>query len=285
MKRFAIIDDDLSIIKMLSIIIENAHLGKISLTLTSGKDAVDEILFVNPDIILIDLLLPHIDGIEIIRQLKKRQFNGKCIMISQVSDPHMISSSYAEGSLFFINKPINPTEVLSVLKEVCRVIDLERSVTMIQNALRPLDPLESNAPQPSESSNKTKLTKIFEALGISNETGIQDLESIIFELLKSRPHSADYQLQSIYEHLWPKENIRTVEQRIRRLIFKAFQNLSEIGCDDYYHPIFQEYATILFDIKQLKIEMRRIEDSNKPKGKISIKKFIDGILSLLQKDN
>lgn len=284
MKRYFIIDDDPSIVKMLSLIIEQNNLGKVVMTLNSGKEAVDEILFSHPDIVLIDLLLPGLDGIQIIKQLKEKGFTGKCIMISQVNDAKMISNAYSEGSLFFLSKPINAVEVISILKEVSRIMDLECSMAIIQSALKPIEPKNiSNNTVPIDD----KLRLIFEDLGISTETGIDELRSVILELLKQKNKTQmhDYQLQEIYVNICKSENTRTIEQRIRRIIYKTFQNLAEIGCDDYYHPIFQTYASILFDIKQMKIEMRRIEDSDRQKGKISIKKFIDGILMLLLRNS
>lgn len=285
MKRYFIIDDDPSIVKMLSLIIEQNNLGKVVMTLNTGKEAVDEILFSHPDILLVDLLLPVLDGIQIIKQLKEKGFEGKCIMISQVNDSKMISNAYSEGSLFFLSKPINAVEVVSILKEVSRIIDLESSMAIIQSALKPI---ETRTSTKNETSVESKLTTIFEDLGISTETGIDELRSVILELVKqkNKAESHDYQLQEIYMSICKTENTRTVEQRIRRIIYKTFQNLAEIGCDDYYHPVFQNYASLLFDIKQMKIEMRRIEDSDRQKGKISIKKFIDGILmSLLRNSN
>lgn len=287
-KRIMIIDDDASIVKMLAIIIESNQLGAVVGTLHSGEEAVEEILFSAPDIVLVDLLLPHTDGIQIVKKVYEKGFSGKCIMVSQVQDAHMVSLSYQSGTLFFVSKPINPQEVISILREVSRILDLEKSVLMIKSALMPFQeskPLPKSLHQHIDEA-KIFLRDLFQQMGISNEGGIKDLEELILEIVKIRikENDSDYQLQYFYEHISNGQPSRTIEQRIRRVIIKAFQNLAEIGYDDFYHPVFQEFGPLLFDFKQLKLEMRRIDNDTLPKGKINAKKFVDGIVMQIEKN-
>lgn len=284
MKNIMIIDDDPSIVKMLSMIIETNKLGNVIMTLSSGEHAVDEILFAKPDIVLIDLLLPVLDGIKIIANTKSKDFNGKFIMISQVEDSLMISNAYREGTFFYISKPINSNEVSSIIREVSRVIDLENSVSVIQAALKTFD---INAPTSTKQklSLDAKINSIFSEIGISSESGADDLRIVIKEIIHQREITKDssYHLQSIYEIVTDNTNTRTFEQRIRRIIIKAFMNLAELGHSDYYDPTFSEYASLLFDMKQIKIEIRRIEGNSGEKGKTNVKKFLEGIITKVHK--
>ncbi|MBF4692662.1 DNA-binding domain-containing protein [Fusibacter ferrireducens] len=282
MKTIMIIDDDTTIIKMLSMIIESNQLGKVSATLESGEYAVDEVLFYKPDILLIDLLLPVKDGIKIIQDLKAKQYSGKFIMISQVEDEQMISKAYKEGTLFYISKPINANEVVSLIREVSRVIDLERSVAIIHGALMPL---VKESTEERKIDVYSRMDQILVELGISSESGAEDLKAVLMDIMKQKSLSPEgfYQLQQSYENIAKGQNARTVEQRIRRVINKAFMHIVEMGYDDLYHPIFQEYASLLFDLKQVRMEIRRIDDRDKPKGKVNIKRFIEGVLAVMNK--
>lgn len=283
-----IIDDDISIVKMLELIIEKHQLGTVVGTLNSGEEAVEEVLFNRPDILLIDLLLPHSDGIQVIQKLTAKGYNGKSIMISQVKDEHMISLAYEKGSMFFVSKPIKAQEIISLLREVSRIIDLERSVSLIQSALMPFQsPVEESKPHKEPLLEVQKyLMEFYQLIGIANESGIKDFDEMILSIVKQKIKNTlyDYQLQELYEKNSNGLPIRTVEQRVRRLILKAFQNLSEIGYDDFYHPLFQEYGPMLFDFKQLKLEMRRIDNPDLPKGKINVKKFFDGLVMQIEKN-
>lgn len=283
-----IIDDDISIVKMLELIIEKHQLGTVVGTLNSGEEAVEEVLFNRPDILLIDLLLPHSDGIQVIQKLTAKGYNGKCIMISQVKDEHMISLAYEKGSMFFVSKPIKAQEIISLLREVSRIIDLERSVSLIQSALMPFQSaVEETKPHKDPLLEVQKyLMEFYQLIGIANESGIKDFDEMILSIVKQKIKNTlyDYQLQELYEKNSNGLPVRTVEQRVRRLILKAFQNLSEIGYDDFYHPLFQEYGPMLFDFKQLKLEMRRIDNPDLPKGKINVKKFFDGLVMQIEKN-
>ncbi len=290
-KTFLIIDDDINIRKMLSILIKNNGLGRIVCELQSGEHAVEEILFYNADIVLVDLLLPTVDGVEIVKSATKKGYNGKFVMISQIEDEKLVSMAYESGILFFIDKPINSIEVINVLKGICNNIDLENSLARIKNVL-------SDIGEVKESSKGTyddgKIEKIFSEIGILGEIGSKDLQRIINEImkLKKKNPSATYQLHKIYEGAEIKEedesnvilNKKALEQRIRRTIQKAFRNIAEIGCHDYDNHVFFEYSTLLFDFKQIRQEMRHINNPLEEPGKINTKKFIEGIIIKLTKE-
>ena len=71
----------------------------------------------HPDVVLIDLLMPELDGIETIEQLRMEGFQGQFIMISQIVNKEMVGEAYEKGIEFFIHKPINRVEVQSILKK------------------------------------------------------------------------------------------------------------------------------------------------------------------------
>ena len=122
--RIFIIDDDISIRTMLRFIIEKNSLGDIIEELSSGHNAAELIKIYNPDIVLIDFLLPEKDGVEIIKECIKNGYRGKFIMISQVKDSGMIGEAYKQGVLFFIHKPINEIEVKSVIQNIIKTIEV-----------------------------------------------------------------------------------------------------------------------------------------------------------------
>ncbi|HHY05092.1 MAG TPA: response regulator, partial [Thermoanaerobacterales bacterium] len=116
--NFYIVDDDESIRRVLKKIIIDHNLGDVLGDAGEGLKAISEIKKYNPDIVLVDLLLPSIDGITLVSKLKEEGFGGVFIMISQVSSKDMISKAYKMGIEFYIHKPINVVEVISVIKNV-----------------------------------------------------------------------------------------------------------------------------------------------------------------------
>ncbi len=283
---FLIIDDDMNIRKMLKQIVLKNNFGRIVAELSSGEHAVEEIIFYNPDIVLIDLLLPVKDGIDIIDQTIAQGFTGKFIMISQVENEHMVSSAYEKGIMFFIHKPINMLEAIHVIKMVSQNIELERSVNLIKNVLSGID---SSSTSTNVSSIEDGIRNVLTDIGIISEAGSKDLITVIHRIIlhKKKNPLISYQLQDIYQQIANedantkdvKASARTLEQRIRRTILKAMENISQLGLDDYYNPKFTEYSSRLFELKQVKQEMRYIENPAEERGKINIKRFVEGVIS------
>lgn len=280
-----IIDDDINIIQMLKNIIKKNNLGKVVADLNSGEHAIEEILFYNPDIVLIDYLLPNKDGVEIVREIINRGYIGKIIMISQVEDEPMVSNAYNTGVLFFIKKPINSIEVTNVIRNISHSIELERSMSMIKNLLGNVAPNYNII----STDNNHKIESILTDIGIIGDLGATDLIKLIESIIeyKSSSSHSQYVLQEIYIQMSSEETAEksaqispsAIEQRIRRIIQKALSNIAEMGLDDYYNTKFTEYSTLLFDFKQVKQEMNYIEGKSKYRGKINIRKFIEGVIS------
>ncbi|MEG0773790.1 DNA-binding domain-containing protein [Clostridium sp.] len=288
-KTFFIIDDDINIRKMLGMIIKKNNLGRVICELENGEHGEQEILFYNPDVVLIDLLMPFKDGIEIINGATSKGYKGKFIMISQVEDQALISRAYESGIKFYISKPINNIEVVKVIKGICENIDLEKSLNLIKDALLNLKDMDSNTV--AEVDIDKKITNIFTDIGISAVVGNNDLRKIIYKILELKRKSPDlnYVLQNIYEEIVREEsgeeniiaNKKALEQRVRRTIQKAFLTLAELGCEDYSNSIFMEYSTLLFDFKQIRQEIRHINNSAEEPGKINVKQFIEGTITKL----
>jgi len=55
-------------------------------------------------------------------------------------------------------------------------------------------------------------------------------------------------------------------------------NLAHLGIEDNLNDVFLEYSSGLYNFKEVKIEMDHIRRKSKRRGKVSIRKFIDGLL-------
>ncbi len=284
---FIIIDDDVSVVSMIKNIIRQNDLGKVVAEFNNGKDVIDEILFYDPDIVLVDYLLPSTDGVEIVNGILERGYKGKIVMISQVEDPSMVANAYKNGVLFFIKKPINVIEVVNVIKNVTRNIELEKSMSLIKKALGSV--AQANHRNGSQENRDQTIDTILTNIGVISDPGTKNLISLINKILdsKGQDKNSPYKLQDFYIEIANEESRdkdsqtkpNTVEQRIRRTIQKALVNIAEFGIDDYYNPIFMEYSTLLFDFSQVRQEMNYIQGNSKKRGTINIRKFIEGIVA------
>ena len=66
--KFYLIDDDRNVLNILKLIIKSRQLGEVCGTAQSGTDGLDDLLTAQPDIIIVDLLMPEIDGISFVKK-------------------------------------------------------------------------------------------------------------------------------------------------------------------------------------------------------------------------
>jgi two-component system response regulator YcbB len=290
--NFYIVDDDPSIGRILSKIIQNNELGEIIGSSENGEDAIREIRLVKPDIVLVDLLLPKIDGISLVGQLKATMPQTPFIMISEVYAKDMVSKAYDSGVEFYINKPINVIEVINVIKRVDEKLKMQRVISSFQSAFASMNALEQEhrRPSPLSTSLLQEVRNIYSELGILSEGGTKELTAIVEFVLgqddKARSKLLDFRLSDLYQYVSSKYerengefvNERTIEQRIRRVITEALTHLAELGIEDYNNITFERFANLLFDFKEIRKEMSFIKGQTKEKGRINIKKFITGLI-------
>jgi two-component system, response regulator YcbB len=72
-----------------------------------------------------------------------------------------------------------------------------------------------------------------------------------------------------------QKELRAMEQRIRRMVFQAFTNLSSLGLTDYTNPTFEHFAPRLFDFEEVRLRMQELKSGEKTTNcRISVRKFL-----------
>lgn len=272
--KFCIIDDDHKIIRILENIIQSSSLGEVVGVCHEGKKAVEMIADLEPDIVLIDLLMPEVDGIAIVGAIQSQSKVPKAIMISQVTNKNMISKAYESGIEFFINKPINRNEVATVLENVIEKVELETKFEIMGNMFRKSS---KNIQKPKEDTMRS-IKLIFSKLGIMGEKGTEDILAICQYMQERKLTTFEFKVKDICQEI--SDNPKAMEQRLRRAINKGLINLANIGIEDYMNEIFLAYSNSLYDFQNVKAEMDYIRGKRSSGGKISIRRFIENIILL-----
>ncbi len=273
MKIF-IVEDDNNIIRILEKIIMDKKLGDLVGSLNDGISILEEIKTLNPDIILVDLLMPGRDGISLIREAKAIYPDIHYVMISQVSSKDMIAKAYESGIEYYISKPINAIEIQTVMRKVEEKINMKKKLNQIQN----LFSNEQELPKVDQI-NKDSIEgvkRVMQRIGIIGSSGSQDIIDLAKYLIDNDESMSSFTVKEICSHF--TGNPKTMEQRIRRTASVGLINLANIGIEDYMNEIFTEYSNGLYNFEQLKIEMDFIRGKGKKRGKVNLKKFIDGIV-------
>lgn len=271
--KFYIVEDDYSVIRVIENIIENNELGELVGYSLSGDDAVNEILLRRPDIVLIDLLMPNKDGIQVVKEIGSYNNQIKFIMISQVSSKELISKAYNAGIDFFVSKPVNVIEVVKVIKNVSEKIKMERTLKGIKHMF---EDLELNSQRYKKRDREVKIKLILSHLGIFGEKGSKDIIDICNYILSNNLKPSSIKISEICSIL--SNSPKAMEQRIRRAINKALVNIANLGLEDNLNDVFVRYSNTLFDFEDIKAEMDFIRGKRISGGKIKVLKFIEGLL-------
>ena len=118
--RFYVVDDDPSMIEMMSALIEKA--GHTVQSATSSLTALAEILVQKPDILIVDLMMPDLDGIDLCSMLRAKPSTAgmKIIVVSAKSYEFDRKRALGAGADGFIQKPISAD---TFIPRIARVIE------------------------------------------------------------------------------------------------------------------------------------------------------------------
>jgi two-component system response regulator YesN len=93
-----------------------------------GKDGLRKVLEFSPDLVLVDVKMPGMSGIELIREAKKEGFEGKFIILTGYSDFEFAKSAVSLGVRAYLLKPIDEDELLGNVQEVLEELDAKKNL-------------------------------------------------------------------------------------------------------------------------------------------------------------
>lgn len=117
MPRILIVDDSGYTRSMLRAALEIEGFTDI-LEASTGKEAIEKYAKNKPDLMLLDIVLVEMDGLDVLRAIKKIDDKAKVIIISAVGQEKYINEARALGVLGYIAKPFSPKELITKIKEI-----------------------------------------------------------------------------------------------------------------------------------------------------------------------
>ena len=83
---------------------------------SNGKDMLEKYETLSPDLVMLDITMPEMDGLEALKQLKQRHKDAKVIMCSAMGQQSMVIDAIQSGAKDFIVKPFQADRVLEAIK-------------------------------------------------------------------------------------------------------------------------------------------------------------------------
>ena len=116
--RILLVDDEPDIAAFLQPTLERA--GFRVLTAANGAEALRKVTTFQPDLIVLDVLMPGTDGRQVLRQLRQQGDRPPVIMLTQVDGASERTMTLEEGADDYVNKPCDPHELVARIRAVLR---------------------------------------------------------------------------------------------------------------------------------------------------------------------
>jgi CheY-like chemotaxis protein len=99
LQTILIVDDNLDLCRPMAALLK--HRGYISKYATSGEDALKQIATTPPDLVILDVMMPEMDGLEVLRRLKAQTTTDQIpvVMFSAVADPEFRTHALGKGAI------------------------------------------------------------------------------------------------------------------------------------------------------------------------------------------
>ena len=130
--RILVVDDQLFIRRTLSNLIQENGWQLVG-EATNGKEAIDLFSMTSPDLVIMDIGLPLVDGIEALKVIKRFESAARVIMLSSDHTPESINASIQAGADDYISKPFENERVAQAIKKSIGRIADERMKSSLAN--------------------------------------------------------------------------------------------------------------------------------------------------------
>jgi DNA-binding response OmpR family regulator len=113
-----LVDDEAAITDNLAPFLKRAGFSVV--VASDGEEALARLPAVNPDLVVLDVLLPGMDGREVLRRVRHERRQVPIILLTQVGESGERTMALEEGADDYLNKPFDPYELVARIRAVLR---------------------------------------------------------------------------------------------------------------------------------------------------------------------
>ena len=124
-KKILVVDDERPIVRLVQVNLE--HAGYEVVAAYDGKEALEKVEQEKPDLIILDVMMPQMDGFEVMQKL---QANPKTrdipvIMLTAKAQDADVFRGWQSGVTLYLTKPFSPFELISFVRRIFRSLEEE----------------------------------------------------------------------------------------------------------------------------------------------------------------
>ncbi len=114
-KKVLICDDEEGVRESLKLILEDSY--DLSFA-TTGVEALEQVKSNSPDIVILDIKMPKMDGLETLKKIKKTSADTKVVIASGYKSVEVAQEATKYGAVDYIIKPFESKNILKTLKKL-----------------------------------------------------------------------------------------------------------------------------------------------------------------------
>jgi DNA-binding NtrC family response regulator len=126
-----VVDDDPALRQTMEAIVKSA--GMNSLTASTGEEALDTVRRNPVDVMLLDVQLPGISGLQVLRQVRERHPDVGVIVVSVVKEIQVAVEAIKHGALDYVTKDFSPGELSARLSKSLEQLRAERELAWLRD--------------------------------------------------------------------------------------------------------------------------------------------------------
>ena len=126
MAKILVIDDDVSISETLELYLTEE--GYDVVTANTGTEGLNQFVKNSPDVVILDIRLPDIDGFTVLEDLREENENVKVIMITAHHDMDSTIKAMKGGAFDYIHKPVNVDELDMAIQKALKTYEMEKKI-------------------------------------------------------------------------------------------------------------------------------------------------------------
>lgn len=117
-KKILAVDDERHIVRLVEVNLQRA--GYEVVTAYDGREALEKVQSENPDLVVLDVMMPYMDGFEVLKNLKADPATAEIpvIMLTAKAQDADVFKGWQSGVDCYLTKPFNPMELLTFVKRI-----------------------------------------------------------------------------------------------------------------------------------------------------------------------
>lgn len=217
--RILIADDNMDFITTISNYLNAEEDMEVVETAKDGIEAVEKIKSSKPDIVLLDLIMPRMDGIGVLEKLNQEGITVTCIMFSAVGQDKITAKAMNLGAEYYIIKPFEIDLLIKRIRELKGTIEVDKSSLVTREIKHTY--INMNNSYVKEDNLEAMVTNIIHEVGVpAHIKGYQYLRDGIIMAINDI-ESINQITKSIYPDLAKK--YKTTSSRVERAIRHAIE--------------------------------------------------------------